>query len=147
MFRISHGDITDKEVETILAPHMDEFSHFVYEFLAPEAIAFYLASGYRSSSVWESSFNQHINSVLDMLNQVCVTPNIYKKIKNLSKKILKMKYGLIVCNEEPLNFIDTYIHDWLCFFLDYFIIYIGGVIWLEVLKNEKKYLMKILLKF
>ena len=111
MFRVTDKDITDDECENILNPHMEEFYNFVYEFLAPEAIAFYLASGYRSNSVWESSFNQHINSILDMLNQVCVEPNIYKKIKNLSKKILKMKYGLIVCNETPLNFIDTYIHD------------------------------------
>ena len=67
MFRITNTDITDEECEKILNPHMDEFYNFVYEFLAPEAIAFYLASGYRESSVWESSFNQHINSILDML--------------------------------------------------------------------------------
>ena len=111
MFRITHADITDEECEKILSPHMDEFYNFVYEFLAPEAIAFYLASGYRESSVWSSSFDQHINSILDMLNQVKLESKIYLKIKKTSKKILKMKYGLIVSNEKPLEFIDTYSLD------------------------------------
>lgn len=111
MFRIKKGDITDEECETILEPHMKEFDNFVYEFLAPEAIAFYLASGYRESSVWESSFKQHINSVLDMLNQVNLEDTIYQRIKKNSTKILKMKYGLIVCDENPLKFINTYSHD------------------------------------
>lgn len=111
MFRTTDTDITDEECENILNPHMDEFYNFVYEFLAPEAIAFYLASGYRESSVWSSSFDQHINSILDMLNQVKLEPKIYQKIKKTSKKILKMKYGLIVCNEKPLEFIDAYSLD------------------------------------
>jgi len=111
MFRIKKGDITDEECETILEPHMKEFDNFVYEFLAPEAIAFYLASGYRESSVWESSFQQHINSVLDMLNQVKLEASVYQNIKKNSIRILKLKYGLIVSNENPLEFIDSYAHD------------------------------------
>ncbi|MBQ2892219.1 MAG: hypothetical protein IJN13_04395 [Bacilli bacterium] len=111
MFRVTRCDITDEEVEKFLNPHMEDFGNFVYEFLVPEAIAFYLASGYRSSSIWESDFNMHINSIMDMLNQVNVEKKVYLKIKNNSKKILKMKYGLIVCSEKPLNFIDTYSRD------------------------------------
>ena len=113
MFRRTNEDISDEEVEKILNPHIDIFYNYIYEFLAPEAIAFYLASGYRSNPVWESSFNQHINSILDMLNQVNPGVSNYTKIKDKAIKILKLKYGLTVTGENPLSFNDEYVSDFL----------------------------------
>ena len=68
-------------------------------FLAPEAIAFYLASGYRESSVWISSFNQHINSVLDMLNQV---KNKYSENYNIVFK----SHNNRELKEEEIQFLE-----------------------------------------
>ncbi len=105
MFRPrSDFDISDKELAKFVNPHNRMFDNYLYEYIVPDAIAFYLASGYYNDAIWEGKFDSHINTVLDMLNQVCLSKNIYNGIKKRTIKALKLKYGLIVISNDPLDF-------------------------------------------
>lgn len=102
MFRHETGrDITKKEYETIIEP----FLNICYEHLEkeeiPNFVSFYIATGYKRSSIWEASFDIHVGSALDMFNIDC---NDYTTIKAEVTKILYNKYRLRITSEDPLNF-------------------------------------------
>lgn len=109
MFRPrSDLDISDKELAKYVNPHERMFDSYLYEYIIPDAVAFYLASGYFNDAIWEGSYDIHINTVLDQLNQVCLSKNIFNCIKKRTTKALKIKYGLIVTNDNPLEFKNRY---------------------------------------
>jgi len=68
----------------------------------PEVIAFYLATGYYGNCMYEESLHIHINSIIAEVFNVEDNdrPKLIKNIKN----ILCLRYGLIVINEDPLDF-------------------------------------------
>lgn len=100
MFRkIINSEISDYEYDTYQKPQINRCAAFLEEFIIPEYVAFYLASGYFHDSIWECSFSRHFNSISDMFNHSISDKN--KVIEN-TKKILELKYSLKIVQEEPL---------------------------------------------
>ena len=88
---------------TIVDPgSYDKVNQFVEEYIMPEVIAFYLATGYYGSCMYEESLHIHINSIIaEVFNgEEKDRPRLIDNIK----KLLRIKYGLIVINEDPLDF-------------------------------------------
>jgi len=108
MFRKKTGiDMPDEEFEKITGSHNKMWHDYLDEFIIPECCAYFLATGYKTDSVWEASFDIHINTMLSRLNQDSSNEN-FEKYKKRIKKILKIKYGFIVVNENPLDFAPAY---------------------------------------
>ena len=96
------NDISDDEFELIISPHGDKVNQFIEEYIMPEVIAFYLATGYYENCMYEESLNIHINSIIaEVFNG---EEKDRKKLIYNIKKLLGIKYGLVVINEDPLNF-------------------------------------------
>ena len=66
----------------------------------PEVIAYYIANSYYRGSMYEVSFLQHYNSAKDLIN---LFGENYEQMKAEVFKLLKIKYALIVVNENPLD--------------------------------------------
>lgn len=93
------GDISEEEFEKVLKPFIDDYDNFVYSYILPEVIAYYLANSYYRNSMYEGSFLQHYNSARDLINPFGEN---YEITKAEVFKLLKIKYALEVINENPL---------------------------------------------
>lgn len=95
------GDISEEEFKKVLKPFIDDYDNFVYSYILPEVIAYYLANSYYRNSMYEGSFLQHYNSARDLIN---LFGENYEITKAEVFKLLKIKYALEVINENPLAF-------------------------------------------
>ena len=84
------GDISEEEFEKVLKPCIEDYDNFVYSYILPEVIAYYLANPYYRNSMYESSFLQHYNSARDLIilfgeNYEITKVEVFKllKIKNM----------------------------------------------------------------
>ena len=92
-------DVTDKEFNDFVEPHGNMVEHFIEKIIAPEVVAFYIATGYYKSAIWEGSFQILINDALEFINcSIKDSAGLKENIKNL----LYTKYLLKVTEEEPL---------------------------------------------
>ena len=96
----TNGDISDDEFEAICKPFLDDYDNYIYSYVMPEIIAYYIANAFNRNSMYYGTFNQHYNSAKDMLN---LCNENYEIVKAEVFKLLKIKYALIVTNEEPLE--------------------------------------------
>lgn len=96
----TNGDISDDEFEAVLKPFLDDYDNFIYSYIMPEIIAYYIANAFNRNSMYSGTFNQHYNSAKDILN---LFGEDYEIVKAEVFKLLKIKYALIVTNEEPLE--------------------------------------------
>ena len=71
----------------------------IEEFVAPEMIAHYLATGYYQNAIYEESFDLHVRTNLYNINYAFENINL---IKSKIKDILRIKYFLLVVEEEPV---------------------------------------------
>lgn len=94
------GDISDEEFEQVLKPFLEDYDNFVLSYIMPEVIAYYIANSYYRGSMYEASFLQHYNSAKDLIN---LFGENYEQMKAEVFKLLKIKYALIVVNENPLD--------------------------------------------
>lgn len=94
------GDISDEEFEQVLKPFLEDYDNFVLSYIMPEVIAYYIANSYYRGSMYEVSFLQHYNSAKDLIN---LFGENYEQMKAEVFKLLKIKYALIVVNENPLD--------------------------------------------
>lgn len=95
------GDISGKEFKKVLKPFIDDCVNFVYSFIPPEVIAYYLANSYYRNSMYEGTFLQHYNSARDLIDHF---DKNYEITKAEVFKLLKIKYALEVINENLLVF-------------------------------------------
>ena len=95
------GDISEEEFKKVLKPFIDDYDNFVYSYILPEVIAYYLANSYYRNSMYEGTFLQHYNSARDLIN---LFDENYEITKAEVFKLLKIKYALEVINENPLVF-------------------------------------------
>lgn len=93
-------DISDEELEKVINPFYDNYHEYIITYVMPEVIAFYIASSFIRNAMWEATFYQHYNSAKDMLN---LFNEDYKTVKAEVFKLLKIKYALLVINENPLE--------------------------------------------
>ena len=98
--KTTDGDISDEEFEQVLKPFLDDYDNFILSYIMPEVIAYYIASSYYRGSMYEGSFLQHYNSAKDLIN---LFGENYEQMKAEVFKLLKIKYALIVVNEDPLD--------------------------------------------
>ena len=98
--KTTNGDISDEEFEAVLKPFLDDYDNFIYSYVIPEIIAYYIANAYNRNSTYSGTFNQHYNSAKDMLN---LFNEDYKTVKVEVFKLLKIKYAFLVVNENPLE--------------------------------------------
>ena len=90
----------DEEFEKVLKPFLDDYDNFILSYIMPEVIAYYIANSYYRGSMYEGSFLQHYNSAKDLIN---LFGEDYEQMKAEVFKLLKIKYALIVVNEDPLD--------------------------------------------
>ena len=92
-------NLPEEEWERITDTHRRQFYLYLQEFIAPEILAHYIATGYYSHSIYEESFDLHIKSNLTLINYIF---DDIDSIKSKVKEILKIKYFLLVVQEEPV---------------------------------------------
>ena len=97
-------DVTDEEFEKLVLPHNDMIDKYLAE-ISYEYVAFYLATGYDLSALWEGTLKTHVNSALQVF---CDSQNIldqfdYEKLK----KILRDKYNLEIISTDTCEMIRT----------------------------------------
>ena len=98
--KTTNGNISDDEFEVVLKPFLDDYDNFIYSYVMPEIIAYYIANSYYRGSMYEGSFLQHYNSTKDLIN---LFGEDYEQVKAEVYKLLKIKYALLITNENPLE--------------------------------------------
>lgn len=98
--KTTNGDISNEEFEKVLKPFLDDYDDYIYSYIMPEIIAYYIANSYYRNSMYEGTFIQHYNSARDLLN---LFGENYEQVKTEVFKLLKLKYSLIIVNEKPLE--------------------------------------------
>ena len=79
--RTTNGDISDDEFEAVLKPFLDNYDIFIYSYVMPEIIAYYIANAFNRNSM----YSVHLISIIILL-KICL---IYlMKIT----KLLRQKY-------------------------------------------------------
>lgn len=96
----TNEDISDEEFNKIIKSFIDNYDEYIESYIMPEVIAYYIANGYYRNYLSNCSFIQHYNSAKDMLNLI---NEDYEKVKSEVFKLLRIKYGLIILNENPLE--------------------------------------------
>lgn len=101
MFIQTNGrDVTDEEDERG-KEHLKILNEYAAEYIIPEYTAFFISTGYRMSAVTEEDYDTYISDIVSLLNHEYES---YDEIKERTTKILRIKYGLIIENENPLQF-------------------------------------------
>ena len=98
--KTTNGDISDDEFESVLKPFLNDYDNFIYSYVMPEIITYYIANTFNRNTMYSSTFNQHYSSAKDMLN---LFNEDYEIIKFEVFKLLKIKYALLVVNKNPLD--------------------------------------------
>lgn len=107
------GNISDEEFEKILKTFIDDYDNFVYSYILPEVIAYYLANSYYRNSMYEDLFLQHYSFANDLIN---LFGENYEITKAEVFKLLKIKYALEIINENPLAFKEIKYYFYLMLF-------------------------------
>ena len=92
-------NLPEDEWERITDTHRQQFYLFLQDFIMPEIIAHYLATGYYQNAIYEESFDLHIRSNLNIINYTFDNIDL---IKSKVIEILKIKYFLEVVEQEPV---------------------------------------------
>ena len=99
-------DFTEEEIKNYLNPHYKIVCNYLETYIIPEMIAYYIATGYYNTLMYEEDFNINIKSIIDELFNYELK-NFYLAKKRI-KDILKNKYSLKVIGEKPLKFKKNY---------------------------------------
>ena len=79
--KTTNGDISDDEFEVVLKPFLDDYDSFIYSYVMPEIIAYYIANAFNRNSM----YSVHLINIIILL-KICL---IYlMKIT----KLLRQKY-------------------------------------------------------
>ncbi len=94
-------DVTPYELEHYVNPHFDSVSNYFKKFVIPDACAYVIYSAYKNH-LEETSFYIFLNDGLTNFNYEYSKSEI-NKLKKPVSEILKIKYGLAVVNDDPLQ--------------------------------------------
>lgn len=95
-------DVSNYEFNNFINPHIDRFKKYIQEYVLPSICAFYIYSGYQMEALYTNSLDIFIKDVLAMTNEEYI---LTEKLKDDTKKILKLNYGLTIKTEDPLSFL------------------------------------------
>ena len=108
MFRVSTPeDVTPYELEHYVNPHFDSVRNYLKNYVIPDVCAFVIYSAYKNK-LEESSFYIFINDALTNFNQPYSKAEV-NSMKKVVSKMLRIKYGLIVINDNPLRLKESFI--------------------------------------
>ena len=93
--------ICDSDFERLIEPHMKMIDEYLETYIIPEVAAYYLATGFFTTSLYEEPLSAHITSILQTFNHKV---SDMKQLKYNIRQLLIKKYGLIIINEKPLQF-------------------------------------------
>ncbi len=96
MIRTSMNDISDEEFDKIVFPFDEAITKYI-DNIINNYIAYYIATGYKMSAIWNSSLEVQCNSSIE--NLADITNFDYDTIK----EILEKKYNLKIVNDEQLE--------------------------------------------
>ena len=99
-------DIPLDEYRRYVKPHFDLINKYLVKYVVADFCAFYIFSCYNHHSE-EENFDIFIDSALIFFN-ADLSKNEKKQLKNKVAKILKIKYGLAVTNDNPLGLRETF---------------------------------------
>lgn len=74
----------------------DSYEAYLISETIPDALAYYLANGYKKDCLSECPLKNHLNSALDSFNISCDIEELIPKIEEK----LKLKYNLKIENKE-----------------------------------------------
>ena len=94
------ADVTDEEFNTIILPFDNNIHKYLQQETIPSFCAFYIAEGFRTSSLFENSYSVYLNEALDLFNDF---PKDLENIKASTTKLLKEIYKLKVVADNPLQ--------------------------------------------
>ena len=94
------ADITDEEFNTIILPFDNKIHNYLLQETIPSFCAFYITEGFRTSSLFENSYNIYLNEALGLFNDF---PKDLESIKASTTKLLKEIYKLEVVADNPLQ--------------------------------------------
>ena len=94
------ADVTEDEFNNIILPFDNKIHKYLQQDTIPSFCAFYIAEGFRTSSLFENSYNIYLNEALDLFNDF---PKDLESIKASTTKLLKEKYRLEVIADNPLQ--------------------------------------------
>ncbi len=95
-----NADISEEEFEQLLKSFADNYNEYLESYIMPEVIAYYIANSYYRHSMYKGSFLQHYNSAKDAINYFGEDS---EKVKAEVYKLLRVKYALLITNENPLE--------------------------------------------
>lgn len=108
MFRVSTpDDVTEYELEHYINPHFDSVNNYLENYVIPDVCAFFIYSAYKNQ-LEEESYYIFINDALNNFNQTYSTSEVNSLKKDVSK-VLRIKYGLIVTNDDPLRLEESFV--------------------------------------
>lgn len=94
-------DIRDEDLELHLNPHLYKFQDYLRAEIIPEMCAYWIASGYFDSSLFEDKYDIFIRDVLAMFGDNYKLTN---RLRSNVTKVLKTKYKLKIRSYDPLDF-------------------------------------------
>jgi hypothetical protein len=93
--------ICNSDFERLIEPHVRMIDEYLETYIIPEVVAYYLATGLFTTSLYEEPLMVHITSILQTFNHKV---SDMKQLKYNVRQLLTKKYGLIIINEKPLQF-------------------------------------------
>ena len=94
---INDKDITEKDFINIIKPFENNFKKYMINYVLSDVISFYIADSFYKNCLCDSPLYNYINSCLDIFNGY--KNDIIPKVK----KILRIKYNLIIISDNPLR--------------------------------------------
>jgi hypothetical protein len=91
--------MNDDEFNEFEMPHVNMCNNYLENYIIPDYVSFYIATGYYRNGLRENSFYQYFNSAVDIFNLDLV--NLKVAMEN-TKKLLNIKYGLEIIEEYPI---------------------------------------------
>jgi hypothetical protein len=86
--KTTNGDISDNEFKAVLKPFFEDYDNFIYSYVMPKIIAYYIANSFNRNSMYSGIFNQHYNSAKDLINMFGENE---EKVKAEVFKLLRVK--------------------------------------------------------
>lgn len=96
MIRTSIDEVSDEEFDKIVLPFDKAITKYI-DNIINDYIAYYIATGYKMSAIWNSSLEAQCVSSIENLTDI--TSFDYDTIKG----ILESKYGLKIVNDKQLE--------------------------------------------
>lgn len=96
MFVKKDKKISEKKINS----HLFQFNNYLNDFVAPDIIAYYIATGYYNSSIHEQSYEKLLNTCYEYIDFNLADKDL---LLNNIKHILNIKYNLNITSLNPLN--------------------------------------------